>query len=147
MWVIFEGLDKTGKTTLQWDFMKATNFKHVTIDRGPMGYMSYDKILDRSTKAGDREFIDMARKVVNKKTGFIVVLCEAPEDVVMKRLEEHNEEPLACNYSYKQCQTIYRKNVLRYYDQYKVIILDTSKLSREECVEAIIKKLKEFKKM
>ena len=47
MWVIFEGLDKAGKTTLEWEFLKATNFKHVVIDRGPVGYMTFDKILGR----------------------------------------------------------------------------------------------------
>ena len=50
MWVIFEGLDKVGKTTLEWDLHRATNFKHVVIDRGPVGYMVFDKIFDRETE-------------------------------------------------------------------------------------------------
>lgn len=74
MWVIFEGLDKAGKTTLEWEFLKATNFKHVVIDRGPVGYMTFDKILGRETKLGNQEFIYQARKIM-KSGDFMVVYC------------------------------------------------------------------------
>ena len=47
MWVIFEGLDKAGKGTLEWGLLKATNFKHIVIDRGPVGYMVFDKLFNR----------------------------------------------------------------------------------------------------
>ena len=43
MWIIFFFFYKVGKTTLEWEFLKATNFKHVVIDRGPVGYMTFDK--------------------------------------------------------------------------------------------------------
>ena len=33
MWVIIEGLDKAGKTTQEWEFLKATKFKNDVIDR------------------------------------------------------------------------------------------------------------------
>ena len=89
-----------GKTTLEWEFLKATNFKHVVIDRGPMGYMTFDKLFDRETKLGNQEFIHQARKIMKSKD-FMVVYCFASEDVAARRLKEHNEE---CPYNYKEAQ-------------------------------------------
>jgi deoxyadenosine/deoxycytidine kinase len=141
MWVIFEGLDKAGKTTLEWEFLKATNFKHVVIDRGPVGYMTFDKILGRETKLGNQEFIHQARKIMKKKNkDFMVVYCFASEDVAIKRLNEHNEE---CPYDYGKAQKLYRNNVRRYYKSEKTLELDTTNKSIDECVELIVEKLKE----
>jgi hypothetical protein len=139
MWVIFEGLDKAGKTTLEWEFLKATNFKHVVIDRGPVGYMTFDKILGRETKLGNQVFIKQARKV-SKSKDFVVVYCYASENVVTKRLKEHNEE---CPYNYSKAQKLLRDNIKRFYSQDKVIEIDTSNMTPAECVELIVEKLKE----
>ena len=140
MWVIFEGLDKAGKGTLEWGLLKATNYKHIVIDRGPVGYMVFDKIFNRETQLGNQVFIKQARKV-NKSKDFVVVYCYASEDVVAKRLKEHNEE---CPYNYSKAQKLLRDNIKRYYSQDKVIEIDTSNMTPDECVELIVKKLKEI---
>lgn len=142
MWVIFEGLDKAGKGTLEWEFLKATNFKHMVIDRGPMGYMTFDKLFDRETKLGNQDFIHQARKIT-KNQDFMVVYCYASEDVVAKRLEEHNEE---CPYDYGKAQKLLRDNIRRYYKPEKTLELDTSYKTVAECVQLIIKKLEEVQK-
>ena len=142
MWVIFEGLDKAGKGTLEWEFLKATNFKHMVIDRGPMGYMTFDKLFDRETKLGNQDFIHQARKIT-KNQDFMVVYCYASEDVVAKRLEEHNEE---CPYDYGKAQKLLRDNIHRYYKPEKTLELDTSYKTIAECVQLIIKKLEEVQK-
>lgn len=139
MWVIFEGLDKAGKTTLEWEFLKATNFKHVVIDRGPISYMIFDKLFNRETKPGNQVFIKQAREV-NKSKDFIVVYCYASEDVVAKRLKEHNEE---CPYNYGKAQKLLRDNIKRFYNQNKVIEIDTSTMTPAECVELIVEGLRE----
>lgn len=142
MWVIFEGLDKAGKGTLEWEFLKTTNFKHMVIDRGPMGYMTFDKLFDRETKLGNQDFIHQARKIT-KNQDFMVVYCYASEDVVAKRLEEHNEE---CPYDYGKAQKLLRDNIRRYYKSEKTLELDTSYKTIAECVQLIIKKLEEVQK-
>ena len=142
MWVIFEGLDKAGKGTLEWEFLKATNFKHMVIDRGPMGYMTFDKLFNRETKLGNQDFIHQARKIT-KNQDFMVVYCYASEDVVAKRLEEHNEE---CPYDYGKAQKLLRDNIRRYYKPEKTLELDTSYKTIAECVQLIIKKLEEVQK-
>lgn len=140
MWVIFEGLDKAGKTTLEWEFLKATNYKHIVIDRGPASYMTFDKLFNRETKLGNQTFIKQARKI-NKSKDFFVVYCYASEDVAAKRLKEHNEE---CPYNYSKAQKLLRDNIKRYYNQNKVIEIDTSNMTPDECVKLIVEKLKEI---
>lgn len=139
MFVIFEGLDKAGKTTLEWEFLKATNFKHMVIDRGPVGYLTFDKIFGRSTKLGDENFIHYARKIT-KSNDFIVVYCTVDKNVAEERLKAHNE---TCPYDYEKAQKLYRDNVHRYYKDDKVIEIDTTFLTVERCVEVIIQKLQE----
>lgn len=142
MWVIFEGLDKVGKTTLEWEFLKATNFKHIVIDRGPVGYLTFDKLFNRETKLGNQDFIHQARKIM-KSQDFMVVYCVANKDTVNERLKAHNE---TCPYDYEKAQRLYRNNVYRYYNDKKVIEIDTTFLSVERCVELIIEKLEEVMK-
>lgn len=142
MFVVFEGLDKAGKTTLEWEFLKATNFKHMVIDRGPMGYMTFDKIFGRSTKLGDRDFIHFARKIT-KSDDYMIVYCTVDKNVADARLKAHNE---TCPYDYNKAQKLYRDNVHRYYRADKVLEIDTTFLPIERCVELIVEKLKEVQR-
>ena len=142
MFVVFEGLDKAGKTTLEWEFLKATNFKHMVIDRGPMGYMTFDKLFGRSTKLGDRDFIHYARKIT-KSDDYLIVYCTVDKNVADERLKAHNE---ICPYDYNKAQRLYRDNIHRYYRTDKVLEIDTTYLSIERCVELIVEKLKEVQR-
>lgn len=142
MWVIFEGLDKVGKTTLEWELLKATNFKHVVIDRGPIGYMVFDEIFERKDGLSKQNFIHQARKIMKTKD-FMVVYCYADKDIVDKRLKEHNE---TCPYDYEKAQKLYRNEVNRYYKNELTLELDTTSKTIEECVKEIVEKLKEIKK-
>ena len=141
MWIIFEGLDKSGKTTLEWEVLKATNFKHVVIDRGPIGYMVFDELFDRSTKIGNQNYIHQARKAL-KSGDYLVVYCKAPYEVVMERLVEHSED---CPYDYKYAQKRYNIEVKHYYRPDYVLELDTSQ-SIDICVGLIAEKIKEVQK-
>lgn len=140
MWVIFEGLDKTGKGTLEWAFLKATNFKHIVIDRGPIGYMTFDKLLGRETKSGNQEFIHQARKIM-KSDDFMIVYCMVEKKTAEERLTLHSE---TCPYDYVNAQKLYRINIHRYYKPKRILELDTTNKSIDECVKLIIEKLKEI---
>lgn len=141
MWVVFEGLDKAGKTTLEWELLKATNFKHIVIDRGPVGYMTFDDLFGRCDFASNLTFAKQATEIMESKN-FIVVYCFANEDVVNKRLEEHNE---TCPYNYGKAQKLYELNISLFYKPEKVLKLDTSHTTISDCVGMIVKKLEEVK--
>jgi len=148
MWVIFEGLDKTGKTTLEWEFLKATNFKHVVVDRGPMGYMTLDKLFGRDTKLGNQEFIHQARKAMKPGGNTFVVYCYTDENVVNERLKKHGEKLLQevepyKGRSYAKVQKLYATNVARYYKPERTLMLDTTNKSIDECIHLIKEKIEE----
>ncbi len=136
MWVIFEGLDKAGKGTLEWEFLKATNFKHIVIDRGPVGYAVFDVLFDRKSTHNCIEFnknINLMRAFPDE---FFVIYCKAPVDIAMQRLKEHNE---TCPYDYENAQGIYDRFIDTLYRQQgiRVVTVNTEK-SIETCVNFII---------
>lgn len=139
MWVIFEGLDKSGKGTLEWKFLKATNFKHIVIDRGPVGYLVFDNLFSRVNEENNKEY---AKNIMNMKesNNFAVVYCKVSVDIAMQRLKEHNE---TCPYNYERAQVLYDLGIERLYKEegIQVIEVDTSK-SIEECIQTIIRNLK-----
>ena len=139
MWVIFEGLDKAGKGTLEWEFLKATNFKHIVIDRGPVGYFVFDRVFDRRTNTGEEGYAKNIETMVDSKD-FIVVYCKVPADIAMQRLKEHNE---TCPYDYEHVQKMYDRGINELYKKegIKVITVDTTN-SIEECVKLILGGLK-----
>ena len=140
MWVIFEGLDKSGKGTLEREFLKATNVKHIVVDRGPVGYMTFDEIFNRKDYTSDFKFASQAADIMEKSKDFMVVYCVANEDVVRKRLEEHGE---TCPYDYAKAQKLYNDNIQYFYRPEKMLELDTSSRTVSECVQMIIEKLEE----
>jgi hypothetical protein len=142
MWIIFEGLDKAGKTTLEWDLLKKTNYKHIVIDRGPASYLVFDRIFERETQKGIKEFTRQSELIVNNDD-FIVVYCHAKENKIRERLIEYKE---VCDYDYKRAQklldniinTLYRfssMNVL------KLIDINTTNMSVDECTDKIIERI------
>lgn len=142
MWVVFEGLDKSGKGTLELEFLKATNFKHVVVDRGPVGYMTFDKVFGRETKQGNHKFIQQARKCIRTKD-FMIVYCVADKNTAMKRIKENNE---TCPYDYEMAQKIYDDNIRKFYKEQKVIKVNTSEMTVQECISKIVGKLEELQK-
>lgn len=139
MWLIFEGLDKVGKTTLEWEFLKQTNYKHIVIDRGPASYMAFDEIFDRSTLQGDREFVRQCSEI-NQSDDIFIINCYVNKDIAHKRLLEHNE---TCPYNYVKAQKILQNIITKFYNIDKIINIDTSIDSIETSVKKIITQLKD----
>lgn len=140
MWIVFEGLDKSGKGTLEWELLKATNFKHIIIDRGPVGYLVFDNLFERKTKEGYTQF---AKNISLMKVSedFLVVYCKVSADIALKRIEANGE---TCPYNYEYAQELYDMLIegLYQHQNINVITIDTSK-PINECVELIVQKIKE----
>lgn len=133
MWFIFEGLDKAGKTTLEWELLKETNFKHIIIDRGPAGYMTFDKIFNRDTVEGDSEFTRQAKECMTNNS-FKIIYCYCDKSTADKRLKIHNE---TCPYDYLKAQELYLSNIMKCYKEKNTLLLDTTEKSVEECIKII----------
>ena len=138
MFVIFEGLDKSGKGTLEREFLKATNYKHIVIDRGPAGYITFDQLFGRQSHSSNFQFLADAALAMNSGR-FMVVYCVVPEKVAMQRIAEHNE---TCPYDYGLAQKAYNMNVDALYNKDKVVVIDTT-LSVEQCIDMILQKFRE----
>lgn len=138
MWVIFEGLDKVGKGTLEKEFLKAVDYKHIVIDRGPIGYLIFDQLFGRETSKSKKDFLAEA-EFVSKSDNFAVILCSASEVVVNERLIAHGE---TLPYDFKTAHKLYLDNVNKYYNPDRLWLLDTSMRSIEDCVQIIVKFVK-----
>lgn len=141
MWLVFEGLDKVGKTTLEWEVLKASNFKHVVIDRGPVGYMTFDQILGRVDRSSHDTFKEQAKEIVNLGNT-LVIMCYANENVVNERLKKHNEKQIELGMPYDVATKMYTGNASYYYGKDNVLMLDTTKLTIDECVDVIMREVK-----
>ena len=86
MLVIFEGMDKTGKSTLVREFNVATNYKHIVLDRGPLSSYVYDSIYNRGCRYSYEGF---EKAICN--INHLVVLCIASEYTIDRRLVEAGE--------------------------------------------------------
>ena len=87
MIVIFDGMDKVGKTTLIHALNKTTNYEHIIIDRGPNSYLVYDKLYNRSKS------IDYYKTEMDlRNSSHLCVYCYADEEDIKKRLAAANEE-------------------------------------------------------
>lgn len=87
MIIIFDGMDKVGKTTLIHALDKATNYEHIIIDRGPNSYLVYDKLYCRPY-----EIDHLKTEMDIMTTSHLCVYCYADEDDIKKRLKEAGEE-------------------------------------------------------
>lgn len=140
MWAIFEGLDKAGKTTLEWSFLKATGYNHITIDRGPAGYKTFNEVFGRDSEEAIKEFNKQAENV-NADDNFFIVYCKTTPEIAHRRLKAFNED---LPYDYVEAQKILDENVLSMYDRRKVLVVDTSK-TIEECTEEIVQFMNSLK--
>lgn len=86
MIVIFDGMDKVGKTTLIHALDKATKYEHIIIDRGPNSYLVYDNLYNRPYK------LDHLKTEMDiRNTSHLCVYCYADEGDIKKRLDKAGE--------------------------------------------------------
>lgn len=139
--VIFEGVDKTGKSTLKEAFNERTNFKNFVIDRGPISNIVYNKLFNRLETDNDY-FYEMLE--IFKQTKCMIVFCISDENIIKNRLIEHKEvfpENINIKDTEKCFFSVIHNSDMNY------VIVDTSKLTIDECVDNIINSIKLIKKV
>ena len=85
--VIFEGVDKSGKSTLLKKFNELTNYKYWVLDRGFVSSLVYDELFNRGNR---EEYLKLAKKMC-KEFNVYIVYCYASYFDIQKRLQEANE--------------------------------------------------------
>ena len=94
--VIFEGADKTGKSSIIECFRKATNFKHTVIDRAFISSAVYNIKFNRNYDS--LYYIDQLRQI-SSNVKVLIVLCTADVDVIKDRVKNSTvkNEYISCH--------------------------------------------------
>ncbi len=133
--IIFEGVDKVGKTTIYQAFRKRTNYAPLCIDRFLGSNFAYDFFFDRENSVKD--FSTIEEKLIEIFDCTLVYLtCE--EDILMERIREHDEESLEL----EVIERIKEIDFLFYFyykrSKFKKIIIDTSHINVRKVVDVIV---------
>lgn len=135
MLIFFEGVDKTGKTTLVKEVLKKTNYKHVVYDRGVISQIVYDFVFDRDPDPAIKEALTYL-----KKANAIIFLCEAENELIEKRLNDENETLPKELSDISKIKKYFKAAVIFSGIKYKVIKTDKP---LDETVEEILDNIKE----
>lgn len=145
--VIIEGVDRTGKDTLQQSLNKATDYKNMVMIRGPIGFLAYNKLYNKDVDPN--EYLTMERQL--KQVNHLVVYLTADTDELLQRFIDTNEEPLReekdnANISRRQTIEMHKKIHEIYYDYSSLnkMTIDTTNLTTEEVAELVVKRINEI---
>ena len=145
--VIIEGVDRTGKDTLQQSLNKATDYKNMVMIRGPIGFLAYNKLYNKAVDAN--EYLTIERQL--KQVNHLVVYLTADTDELLQRFIDTNEEPLReekANENVSRRQTIeMHKKIHEIYYEYSTLnkmTIDTTNLTTEEVAEQVVKRINEL---
>jgi len=139
--ILFEGIDKTGKSTLHKAFDKAVNYKYLTCERYFVTYLAYCLRYNREI-----DFVQLFRDMPQDL--LIVHLICSNKEHYYNRLKEHkheyinDEEDDKC--FNKAIEMILKLNSIESLNfcgtnkkRIEVLTLDTSILTEATCVEEI----------
>lgn len=87
--IIFEGPELVGKSTLKLEFEKATNFRHLCVDRMFVTSMIYNAFKGRHADLNDLIMKDFKKFVETFDPLFVYI--NADEDIKQKRFEKRGE--------------------------------------------------------
>ena len=132
--IIFEGIDKTGKTTLFKAYRKATKWQPLCWDRGPGSNIVYNRVYDREDKSKQ---LYKAEQFLEDNFIVYLVYCYTRVDLTERRIEKAGE-PLLVRQTYESAKYIYEYNYLEKTPFTRIIRLDTGKNTVEECLGALL---------
>lgn len=135
--IIFEGVDKTGKTTIKDAFNKATKFKYVVLDRLTTSSKVYNEIYKRDRK----DYYENFESSIAKNFSTMVVLCESDTEDIIKRLCEANEILPKELEDIEMVKNKFREHIFNSELRSRVLIINTSMHSVSESVSIIKKEI------
>lgn len=135
--IIFEGVDKSGKTTLKDKFNKETDFGYVVLDRLTTSSKVYNNLFCRDRIDYYNKFEDSLKMTFN----VLVVLCECDTNLVIERLRKANETLPEQLKDIDKVKKNFYIEIERSFDNFMII---NTEEDIKECVEKIIKRVKEM---
>ena len=137
--IVFEGVDKSGKTTLKDTFNKKTNFSYVVLDRLTTSSKIYNNFFDR-----DRlEYYNRFERSITKSFDVLIVLCECDTDLIVNRLAKANEVLPEQLKDIDKVKMAFRNEIENSFTNF--ISIDTTR-NIDECVNDIITRVNEMEK-
>lgn len=134
--IIFEGPDKTGKTTLLNAFNKATDFSYLVLDRLTISSKVYNKLFNRNQEKYYKEIEESFCEAFN----VLLVYCYCYPEDNERRLQKSNEKLPKSISSYEAVAAEFEKQIKE--SKYSnVLELNTSMYTIEYCVERIKKRV------
>lgn len=142
MLIIYEGMDKVGKTTLIKEYDRFDHFNHYNMDRGPAGYILYDSFFGRTTTERKAENLQAIQEL--NGMDYIVVYLTAETESIQSRLDFFHEI-LPDGMEIDSFKDAYEKVVFDSYPKDRILRLNTTNLSLEECCLKIDEFIKDRK--
>jgi thymidylate kinase len=132
--IIFEGVDKSGKTTLLNKFNKETNFKYWVMDRSIISSLVYNELFKRN----DEDYYISILETMLENFDILFVYCYADIKDINERLYLHNESLPKELSRIEKVQKLYKEYLNGINLPTRTYIeLNTSQLSVDECIEKI----------
>ncbi len=134
--IVFEGVDRCGKTTMMLEFNKKTNYKYICYDRGLISYLAYAKIHERNNFMPIKAFLPSLRHTLFV---FIDVRQQTITDRVI--LTGH------IRFDVSEHVQIFRRisEVLKLYSQQMIVVQNENIDDRAESIKKIRSYLKSHK--
>lgn len=148
MIIIFEGMDRVGKTTLMNKITQLTDYKFPMMDRGPAGFATYDVLLDRKTEERMAMYAKDAEALNQMDVLYVYLYAHNKE--ILRRLKEEGK-PLKYNTDLDMLKHItetegmYNTLVSTMYNPGKVLRLNTTSRPVEELVMAVLNEVERRK--
>lgn len=131
--VIFEGVDKSGKTTLRDAFNKATDFKYVVLDRFTTSSKVYAKLFGRRYSA----YYDDVENTLLKNYNAVIIYCDCKNDMIRFRLKAANEVLPSELRNISKVKEMFIEELYKISDRCTLVFIDTMN-DKDSCVYEII---------
>lgn len=128
--IILEGVDRSGKDSMQDAIDSATRYKHVITDRGPIGFLAYCDIFGKSDDLYN-SYVEM-EKQLQSLDNLLVIYLTASTETLIDRCVKTNHEILDFEH-HKKLYEIHLKA-----SQLKSITVDTTNRHVTEIVQDLI---------
>lgn len=126
--IILEGTDRCGKTTLQLLLNKRFRYNHIILDRGPVGFQAYHEIFGRNPQTESYEDMEKSFKETNHL--MIYLTCDTEEQ--LRRCYATNESIQDFDYHKSVYEKYFKKSSLN------KVMINTTNMKPNEIIDYLI---------